>query len=68
MTLDRVGQRYGKLPSEVLRDGSTLDIMVMDISITYEKMRQDRANGLLPNIKEEDLIKGLENFKRQNGW
>ena len=37
LTLDNLGERYGKLPSEVLAQASTLDIVVMDAAVSYRK-------------------------------
>ena len=63
MTLDRLGERYGLLPSEVLARATTLDIAVMDVSISYEQMRSDRKSGKAPNMTEEDMLKILEKAK-----
>ena len=66
VTLDRLGERYGLLPSEVLERATTLDIMVMDLSISYEHSKEKRRQGALPNIKQEKLIEGLKKFKEKN--
>ena len=63
MTLDRIGERYGLLPSEVLARATTLDIAVMDVSISYEQMRSDKKSGKTPNMTEEDMLKILEKAK-----
>ncbi len=43
--LDTLATRYGKLPSEVLRKGDSLDISVMDVALTYEKYQRDKGSG-----------------------
>ena len=63
VTLDRIGERYGLLPSEVLARATTLDIAVMDVSISYEQMRSDKKQGKTPNMKEEDMLAILEKAK-----
>ncbi len=45
LTLDNLGERYGKLPSEVLAQGSTLDIYIMDAALTYRDYAQKKAEG-----------------------
>ena len=45
LTLDTLGERYGRLPSEVLAQGSTLDIYIMDAAITYRDYQQKKADG-----------------------
>ena len=67
VTLDRIGERYGLLPSEVLTRATTLDIMVMDISISFERLREQKKLGTSPEIPQEDLMGALEKFKEQHG-
>lgn len=45
LTLDTLGERYGLLPSEVLRRGSTLDIYVMDAALTYREYQSKKSQG-----------------------
>jgi hypothetical protein len=45
LTLDTLGERYGRLPSEVLAHGSTLDIYIMDAAMTYRDYQTKKANG-----------------------
>lgn len=63
VTLDRLGNRYGLLPSEVMARATTLDIMVLDVSMSYEKFQADKAAGKTPDFKEEDLQAVLKTFK-----
>jgi len=43
--LDAVAQRYSYLPSKLLCDADSFDIMVYDVAISYEKMIRDRQEG-----------------------
>jgi hypothetical protein len=45
ITLDNLGERYGRLPSEVLAQGSTLDIYIMDAALSYRDYQQKKADG-----------------------
>lgn len=49
LTLDFVAKRYGKLPSEVMKSGSSLDIQCMSLAVQYEsyinKRAQDKEEG-----------------------
>lgn len=45
LTLDFVSQRYGVLPSTLLRDGNSLDIVIADLAQGYRNRQQARANG-----------------------
>ena len=37
LSLDTVAQRYGVLPSELLRRGDTLDLKCVELALAYEK-------------------------------
>lgn len=49
LTLDFVSKRYGKLPSEVMKSGSSLDVQCASLAIQYEayvnKKAQDKEEG-----------------------
>ena len=64
--LDSLGERYGMLPSEVLTRGSTLDLWVFDIAISYRSYKQAQKSGnqeeLSKFYKPENLA---EEFKRR---
>lgn len=65
VTLDRLGERYGLLPSEVLMRATTLDISVMDISISYEQARRDQAEGRPAQINQDQFADRLKKFKER---
>lgn len=47
--LDLMGQRFGKLPSEILESGDTLDMVITVTALEYEKWRESkRAKGHTP--------------------
>lgn len=64
MLIDTLGERYGRLPSEVIRSATTFDIFVADTAIAYRNAQMDRANGnnqIDPSkYSEEDLLKVLK--------
>jgi hypothetical protein len=45
MTLDNMAHRYGKLPSEILANASTIDLWVMDAAYSYRDYQQRKAEG-----------------------
>jgi hypothetical protein len=63
VTLDLLAVRYGKLPSEILSQGSTLDLQIFDIARSYEKMRENKVNGVMPEVKEEILLEVLNKVR-----
>jgi len=40
-----MGRRYSKLPSELLRDADSFDLMVMDVASTYEQYLDAKQNN-----------------------
>jgi hypothetical protein len=49
LTLDFVSKRYGMLPSQVLKSGSSMDVVCAQLGVQYEnylnQRAMDRANG-----------------------
>jgi hypothetical protein len=43
MLIDTLGERYGVLPSEMIRRANTFDVFVADTAIGFRNMQQDRA-------------------------
>ena len=58
LSLDQLGQRYGLLPSKVISEASTFDLVVMDMAMSYEKYIQDSSKkDYVPDVSVEDLLK-----------
>jgi len=47
-----LAQQYGKLPSEILAKGDTFDVLVFDVSATYKRQQQRKADGKTPDIDQ----------------
>lgn len=48
-----MARHYRKLPSEIVNQATTFDVMVMDVMTTWENYRRDPQNE--QNYKTEDL-------------
>lgn len=70
MLIDTLGERYGKLPSEVIRQANTFDIFVADTAIAYRNAQTEKAYGknqVDPSqYSEEDLLKVLKESRGEN--
>lgn len=60
-----MARTYGCLPSQVLRQADTFDLMVLDVSIAHQEMEQAKREGKpmpqrLVKNNEEALIKEYE--------
>jgi hypothetical protein len=47
ITIGRMAETYGLLPSEVASRATTYDLMVTDVLATYEKYTQQKSSGKL---------------------
>jgi hypothetical protein len=69
--LDFISKRYGKLPSEVLRSGSSLDIFVAEIAVGYQNYQQRKQKGQAPDIKnkysEKELLDMIKRARGEDG-
>lgn len=58
LTLDRLGQRYGLLPSEAINRANTFDLVIMDVAMTLERHANDSSQeGYVPDVPVEELMK-----------
>jgi hypothetical protein len=58
MSIDRMGQRYGMLPSELMVQADTFDLVIMDMAMTFERHQEQASQpGYVPEASVEDLLK-----------
>lgn len=68
--IDSLGQRYGMLPSQVLKEADSFDVYIMDAALSYEKYMHDkemRKHNKMPTdvtLSEDELLVGLDKFKK----
>ena len=71
MTLDFISKRYGKLPSEVLRSGSSLDIFVAEIAVGYQNYQNRKQSGNAPPVlkkySEKELLDMIKRARGEDG-
>ena len=75
MMLDFVSQRYGVLPSQLIAEGSSIDVLVADVAQSYtnEKAEEARAqaegkNYIKPAAKlsEKQMLDMMQRVRNQN--
>jgi len=68
LTLDFIAKRYGKLPSEVLKQGNTVDITAGEIAVEYEGYWRNKENGKPQqhNHSQADLQAMVNRVKEKN--
>ena len=60
-----MAQRYSLLPSEILNRATTFDLEVLDIAKSYERMKENKANGVLPEVKEDVMMEAIKQVRGQ---
>jgi len=59
ITIGRMAERYGMLPSQVAKDCTTYDLMITDVLATFDKYQQSKSKGLVDpdvyNLTQEEL-------------
>lgn len=65
--LDSMAQRYGKLPTEMLRQGDSFDIMVFDVAVTYEHYIRNKENKQVDQsmYSQEDLQAKMDSVRNK---
>jgi hypothetical protein len=64
LLLDQMAQRYGLLPTECLTRATTLDMVIMDMSLTYEHHQHEKSKpGYVPDVDVETLLAIKEQAK-----
>lgn len=64
--LDAMAERYGCLPSEILRRGDTFDLMTFDVAVTYREMQhaknnQQTSTHMYDNKELENIFENVRN-------
>lgn len=69
MTLDFIGKRYSKLPSEVLKSGSSIDVQIANIGIRYEaylaKKAQNNGEEPVADLTESEMLEMMDRVKKE---
>lgn len=71
MQIDGLAKRYGKLPSEILREANTFDLYIIDAAMTFEsyhhKKAMNKGQEPIDNYTTEDLLKIYNKGKENSG-
>lgn len=70
LTLDFVSKRYGKLPSEMLEVGSSIDVHIAEIAVEYENYLYKKERGDIsvnvPKMSQEQMQAMIDRVKNEN--
>lgn len=70
LSLDFIAKRYGKLPSEVIESGSSIDLQIANLAIEYEsyltKKAQNSKDGVItPDLSQEEMQAMLDRVRKK---
>ena len=69
ITIGRMAEKYGMLPSQVEQHATTYDLMVNDVLATFESYQQQKSEGLVNpdlfglSVEEMQSMMGKANVK-----
>lgn len=68
ITVDAMAERYGKLPSEVLRDASTVDLIVFDVAVSYRNHKEKQSKGQIDtnDYSQTDLEERFDRVRKKD--
>jgi len=68
LAVDAMAERYGKLPTEVLRNASTVDLIIFDVALSYRNHQQRKARGEVDHTSysQEDLRQAMDRVRSKN--
>lgn len=67
LLIDAMAERYGYLPSEIVRRADTYDIYVMDVAISYQARQQNISSNKLDQVYDQpEMINLMERVRGQH--
>jgi hypothetical protein len=68
INIGMLAKQYGVLPSQVREHGTTYDLMIYDVMMSWEQYQQERAEGKTqtPNLSQEQMMAMMEKVKSKD--
>jgi hypothetical protein len=58
MAVDTMASRYGMLPSRVMQDANTFDLVIMDAALGYQNYLRNKDDpNHVPDVSVEELLR-----------
>tara|TARA_R110000803_G_scaffold24966_6_gene59856 strand:+ start:2415 stop:2624 length:210 start_codon:yes stop_codon:yes gene_type:complete len=64
--LDGIAKRYGVLPSHLMSQGDTFDLMVMDVALSWETHMHNKKHGKDQGDYDPEQLQEVMNKVRGN--
>lgn len=60
LTIDFIAKRYGYLPSEVIEKGSSIDVVVSNLGVSYENyLSKKNEDGHVQTKHSQEELQGM---------
>lgn len=68
INIGMIAKQYGQLPSTVREFGTTYDLMIYDVMMSWEQYQQEKSNGNnpAPNLSQEQMMAMMEKVKNKD--
>lgn len=61
-----LGKTFGMLPSKIIQEATTYDIMIADVLNSWEKYQYDKASGknVVPDYTQDELLEMMRKVQK----
>jgi len=68
INIGMLAKHYGVLPSQVREHGTTYDLMIHDVMMSWEQHQQEKANGKkpAPELSQETMMALVNKVKQKD--
>jgi hypothetical protein len=68
INIGMIAKQYGVLPSMVRDHGTTYDLMIYDVMMSWDQYQQQRAEGKMPipHLSQEEMLAMMEKVKNKD--
>ena len=68
MLVDAMAERYSTLPTHILQNATTLDMVIFDVAMTYRQHVSNKNNpNYVPPVKQTELEDIMKKHKEKYG-
>lgn len=68
INIGMIAKQYGQLPSQVREFGTTYDLMIYDVMMSWEQYQQEKAEGKnhAPQLSQEQMTAMMDKVKNKD--
>ena len=68
INIGMIAKQYGQLPSTVREYGTTYDLMIYDVMMSWDQYQQEKAEGKtpVPHLSQEQMLAMMEKVRNKD--